>query len=192
MTEMTELCHCGTQPLETRRLILRPFAVEDAEAMFRNWACSEAVTRYLTWPAHSSAEGTRGLLKSWVERYQDPAYYQWGIALKPENEVIGSISVVHLSEKTAAAELGWCLGENWWGQGIMPEAALAVRDYLFDRAGFHRIEAMHDANNPRSGRVMQKIGMRKEGVMRCCGRNNQGICDLVLYAILREDRDQNP
>lgn len=185
---MFELHHCGTQLMETKRLILRPYTVDDAEAMFRNWANSEEVTRYLTWPPHSCADDTRALLAEWEKNCQNTTVYHWGITLKGSSEVIGDISVVHMNEKTASAELGWCMGKAWWGQGIMPEAALAVRDYLFDRVGFHRVEARHDKNNPKSGRVMQKIGMRYEGTKRAADVNNQGICDVVLYAILREDR----
>lgn len=183
-----ELHHCGTQRIETERLILRPYVPEDADAMYKNWACSENVTRYLTWTPHSSPATTRSLLETWVQSYQDPSVYHWGILIKGSDEVIGDISVVHWQENIAAAELGWCLGESWWGQGIMPEAALAVRDYLFDRAGFLRIESRHDKNNPKSGRVMQKIGLLYEGTRRGADHNNQGICDVVLYGMLRDDR----
>lgn len=186
---MFELHHCGTQRMETEHLILRPYTPEDAPAMYRNWACSKTVTQYLTWPPHTSEAATRALLTLWAESYQNPTVYHWGITLRGSDEVIGDISVVHMNEQTAAAELGWCMGQAWWGQGIMPEAALAVRDYLFDRVGFLRIQAQHDRNNPKSGRVMQKIGMQYEGTMRAAAVNNQGICDMVLYAILRDDRN---
>lgn len=187
---MFELHHCGTQRIETERLILRPYTVDDAEAMYQNWASSEEVTRYLTWPPHSSAEATRTLLEGWEESYQNPTVYHWGITLKGSDTVIGDISVVHMNEKTAAAELGWCLGQSFWGKGIMPEAALAVLNFLFDWVGFHRVEARHDKNNPKSGRIMQKIGMQYEGTMRAADVNNQGICDMVQYAILREEWEQ--
>lgn len=188
---MFELHHCGTQVIETERLILRPYTIDDSEAMYQNWARSENVTRYLTWPPHSSVEATRTLLSIWEANYQDPTTYHWGIVLMGTDEVIGDISVVHMNEKTLNAELGWCLGEAWWGRGIMPEAALAVRDYLFDTVGFNRVEARHDKNNPKSGRVMQKIGMLYEGTRRAAGLNNQGICDVVLYGILRDDRNRD-
>lgn len=184
---MLKLHHCGTQRLETERLILRPYVIGDAEAMYRNWANSENVTRYLTWPAHSSVEVTKAVLGDWSESYREPSVYHWGITFKDCDEVIGDIAVVSAEEKTGTAELGWCLGEAWWGRGIMPEAARAVRDYLFDQAGYHRIQAKHDKNNPKSGVVMQKTGMQYEGTMRAAGLNNQGICDLVVYAILKED-----
>ena len=183
-----EFHHCGTKILETERLILRPFRQEDAEAMFQNWASNPNVTKFLTWPVHQSAELTRLLLAEWEKTYEDPATYHWAITLKSDGDVIGDISVVRANDSVFSAELGWCMGEKWWGQGIKPEAALAVHDYLFDRVGYRRLEACHDKNNPKSGRVMQKIGMQYEGARRASGRNNQGICDLCLYGILSEDR----
>ena len=71
----------------------------------------------------------------------------------------------------------------------MPEALKAVLDYLFDTAGMNRVAACHDVNNPKSGRVMEKAGMKKEGVLRQSGKNNQGICDAVWHAMVRIDRE---
>ena len=62
-------------------------------------------------------------------------------------------------------------------------------DYMFDEAEVNRLAAYHDVNNPNSGRVMQKAGMQYEGTHRQAGRNNQGICDMACYAILRSDRN---
>ena len=69
----------------------------------------------------------------------------------------------------------------------MPEALRAVIAYLFEEAGLNRVAACHDVNNPKSGRVMQKAGMTREGVLRAAGRNNQGICDEVWYSILKSE-----
>ena len=74
----------------------------------------------------------------------------------------------------------------------MPEALRAVLDYLFDTAGFRRITARHDVNNPKSGRVMAKAGMLKEGILRGAGKNNQGVCDICCYALLSSDRTPAP
>ena len=177
----------GTQRLETDRLYLRRFTVGDAEDMYRNWASDPEVTRYLTWPCHASAEATAELLKTWVEQYEDGGRFQWAIERKSAPGVIGSIAAVNLDEATNAAEIGYCLSRACWGQGIMPEALRAVMDFLFDEADFNRLTARHDRNNPNSGHVMEKAGMRKEGVLRQGGKNNRGICDLVCYAALRYD-----
>ncbi len=180
--------HIGTQAIETERLILRPFRIADAPAMFRNWASDPAVTRYVTWPTHKNVEETERIVENWVRQTAaDPSFYQWAVELKSLGEPIGSIAVAHLYEDVAGAELGWCLGKPWWGQGIMPEAAEAVIAFLFERAGFHRVAARYDARNEKSGRVMQKLGMVREGVLRQAGRCNAGVCDEVVYSILRSE-----
>ena len=178
----------GTRRIETHRLILRPFRTEDAEDMFENWASDPEVTRFLTWPAHSSVEVTRGLLTAWIPQYEDGGFFNWAIELKETGSVIGSIAVVKLEEAIGSAEIGYCLGRKFWGRGIMPEALRAVMEELFDAAEVLRITAGHDVNNPRSGRVMEKAGMKKEAVLRGSGINNQGICDMALYAAFREDQ----
>ena len=178
----------GTKTIETPRLLLRRFTIEDAEDMYENWASDPEVTRYLTWPTHTDVEITRALLEDWVAKYADGAFFNWAIGLKSTGRVIGNISVVHLREDIDEAVIGYCLSRAYWGQGIMPEALTAVMDYLFDAAGMNRIAAYHDSNNPKSGRVMQKAGMKREGTLRAADRNNQGICDKVLYAMLRSDR----
>ena len=70
----------------------------------------------------------------------------------------------------------------------MSEALKAVMDFLFDEVGVHRIESRHDPNNPNSGAVMRKCGMKYEGTLRQSDRNNQGICDASWYGLLREER----
>lgn len=177
----------GTKTLETDRLILRQFRYEDAEKMFQNWASDAEVTRFLTWPPHPDVDCTRAVLDSWIERYSDLSYYNWGLEWKGKGEILGSISVVKLNEKIEAADIGYCMSRAWWGQGIMPEALRAVIAYLFDEVGLNRIAACHDVNNPKSGRVMQKAGMKLEGIWRAAGINNLGICDEVWYSILRTE-----
>ncbi len=178
----------GTRQIETNRLVLRPFRPDDAEDMFRNWASDPEVTRFLTWPAHASVEVSRTVLDSWISRYENGNFFNWAIEWKETGAVIGNISVVHLNEKTEAADIGYCLGRAFWGRGIMPEALRAVMDYLFDTVGVRRVAACHDVNNPRSGRVMRKAGLKPEGVLRGSGNNNQGVCDEAWYALLQTDR----
>lgn len=181
------LIHKGTQAIETPRLILRRAEMTDGEAMFRNWASDPDVTKFLTWPTYKSLEDTRPTLERWVNGYAKDDYYHWMIVLKELGEPIGSISVVNQRDDIAEAEIGYCIGKAWWHQGIVSEALTAVMDYLFDEVGMNRIEAKHDVNNPHSGGVMKKCGMRYEGISRQSDRNNQGICDLVTYGILRSD-----
>lgn len=178
----------GTKELETNRLILRKFVIDDAQDMYNNWASDVEVTKFLTWPPHSSVEETKILLENWISEYTNKKYFNWAIEYKDLGKVIGSISVVKLNEITDSADIGYCMSRAFWGQGIMPEALGAVINYLFDEVHLNRIAASHDVENPKSGRVMDKAGMRLEGVLRQSGKNNQGICDEVWHAIIKTDR----
>ena len=180
------LTHKGTQTIETSRLILRRAIREDAEPMFRNWATDPEVTKYLTWPPHENVEVTQNLLKRWTTEYEKDDYYHWMIVLKEIGEPIGSLLVTTVG-RAQSAHIGYCIGQKWWHKGIMHEAVQAVIKYLFEEVGYHRVEAMHDPNNPNSGRVMRKCGMKYEGTTHASDRNNQGICDADHYAILRSD-----
>ena len=180
--------HLGTQTIETHRLLLRPFRASDAPAMFRNWAGDGAVTEYVTWKTHASEQESAGIAAAWEKQTaEDPDFYQWAIVLKSLGEPIGSISAIHLDEKTESAELGWCIGRAWWGRGVMPEAGAAVIAFLFDEVGLNRVAARFDTRNPKSGRVMEKLGMTFEGVLRQAGRCNAGLCDEAFYSILRSE-----
>lgn len=184
--------HIGTQIIETQRLILRPFTMADATAMYENWASDPEVTRYLTWPTHSSIEITRMVLRDWTEGYEYPDRYNWAITLKGgDDRPIGNISAVYVYEKIDAVEIGYCMGRPWWGGGIMTEALKGVIGYFMDQVCTNRIAARHDINNPASGRVMQKAGMTYEGTLRQVDRNNTGLCDASYYSILAEEWRRN-
>lgn len=182
------LTHKGTKRIETERLVLRRFTMEDAQAMYDNWASDDDVTRYLTWPTHTDIGVSRWVLNDWVGSYEKDDYYQWAIVLKELGQPIGSIAVVDHRDDVGKASIGYCMGKRWWHRGIMPEALRAVIGFLMDEVGFQRVEAVHAPENPNSGAVMRKAGMTYEGTLRRNGRNNQGICDECYYGILAEER----
>lgn len=181
--------HIGTQTIETNRLILRRFALSDAQAMFDNWASDNEVTTYLTWPAHTDVSVTERVLGDWIPQYEQETCYRWAITLKENGpEPIGSIDVVRWLEDGEVPEIGYCMGKRWWHQGIMSEALGAVIGFLFGRVGVERIMARHDVNNPHSGGVMRKCGMKFQRVQEKANRNNQGECDCACYLIERTDK----
>lgn len=180
--------HIGTKTYETERLIIRPFVENDAKSVFENWASDDEVTKYLTWSSHQNVEASLGYVRYCIQQYFNPSYYQWGIELKSTHELIGNISVVSCIEELECMELGWVIGKKYWGNGYMPEAAKKVLDVLFDEVGANCVYAGHDVNNPKSGRVMQKIGMKYEGILRQFGKNNQGIVDCARYSMIKADR----
>lgn len=180
------LTHKGTQPIHTERLLLRKFRVDDARAMFDNWANDERVTRFLTWTPHGSPDLTKQLLDSWCAAYKNPSTYNWAIVLA--GKVIGNISVVQLNEKSEYADLGYCMGCAYWNKGIMTEAAKAVINYLFTEVGVNRVGISHAVKNPASGKVAQKCGLAYEGTKREYYKTSSGeFLDISEYGILRRE-----
>ena len=180
------LNHQGTVPLTGERLVLRPYRLEDAPAMYQNWCSDPEVCRFLTWHPHQDVAETEALLSLWVPAYCQDACYRWGITL--DGELIGNISVVRWNERNVVAELGYCLGRQWWGQGYMTEAFRLVIDFLFQQVGFRRIAMRHARENIGSGRVMQKAGLKYEGCMLQAERLLDGsFADICLYGLLNEN-----
>ncbi len=177
----------GTIKLETNRLILRPFKITDAQAVFENYASSDTVTKYMTWQTHSDINATEYYLRGLIESYKGGKTFDWAIELKNENKVIGSIGAKKLDENVSKIEVGYCIGEKWWNQGIATEALKEIIRFLFEEVGLNRIEAYHDVRNLASGRVMQKCGMKCEGILRQFYPFNGGVSDVYIYSILKDD-----
>lgn len=177
----------GTKVIETKRLRLRPFIMEDAWALYHNWASDPEVTKFLTWPAYQFEETAVERMHYYQDVYQKGGTSDWAIELKELGQVIGSIGVVDSNERAKSVHVGYCIGRNWWHQGIMSEAFSAVIAYFFEETDVLRVEARHDPRNPHSGDVMLKCGLQYEGTLRQCDWNNQGICDATYYGILKEE-----
>jgi ribosomal-protein-alanine N-acetyltransferase len=130
---------------------------------------------------------TENVLKEWIKKYKDPSFHQWAIVLKDINEPIGTISVVDKNEQLDILHIGYCIGSKWWSKGITSEAFAAIIPFLFEEVGANRIESQHDPNNPNSGNVMKKCGLKYEGTMRQADFSNQGIVDACMYSLLRKE-----
>ena len=107
--------------------------------------------------------------------------------LKEIGEPVGTISVVGKDDKLGIVHIGYCIGSRWWHQGITSEAFRAVIPFFFNEVGVNRIESQHDPNNPHSGDVMKKCGLKYEGTLRQADYNNKGIVDAAVYSILRSE-----
>ena len=185
------MTHKGTVTLETERLILRRFTLDDAEAMFHNWANDPKVTKYLTWPTHTDSSVSKAVIESWLPLYQKNNHYSWAIVKRELGEPIGSIAAVEHHDDIKMVHIGYCIGQKWWRQGYTSEALGELIRFFFEDVGVNRIESRHDSNNPNSGRVMLKCGLKYEGTSYQADVSNQGIVDAVRYAILADDYFDN-
>lgn len=178
----------GTKTLETNRLILRKFTIQDAEGMYNNWVTDKECCKYLSWDVHKNIEETIELLQKWIEQYNDN-YYNWVVELKQTKEIIGSISVIENNKKNLYCELAYCYGSKYWNNGYATEALRRVIDYLLNECNYNLIEADHILENVASGKVMEKAGMNKEAILkqRLFNKNLNKICDIVVYSITKDN-----
>ena len=144
--------------LETERLILRPFTMDDAQEMFTGWASDEEVARYVTWPVHETIETTKQILAEWVSAYEKPERLNFAVTLKESRKMIGGIDVVgYLGGVKGTPVIGYALSRKYWNKGYMTEACRCLLDYLF-RQGYDQVRIDAMAENTASNRVIQKCG----------------------------------
>lgn len=169
--------------LETDRLLLRPMRVSDAQDMYE-YASNPDVTRYLLWRPHDTPSYTRSYLEYLGGRYRLGSCREWAVILKSEGRMIGTSGFAAIDCPNRVGELGYVLNPAYRGQGFSPEAARRVISFGFDVLGLHRIEARYMIGNDASQRVMEKIGMRYEGVRRESMLVKGAYRDIGICAIL--------
>lgn len=145
--------------LETERLILRPVSPEDYREVFR-WCGDPKVNKYMIYPLYHNAEAVRDWLES---RCTDsPDEFDYGFVLKETGELIGEGGMYYHSEEDLW-HIGYNLRSDLWGRGLTTEAMGAIIDYVRDVRQVRAIEAYLAVDNPASGAVMRKLGLRCVG-----------------------------
>lgn len=170
--------------LQTERLILRSWTLEDLDD-FYEYAQSLEVGPDAGWPPHKSREESQKILKSFIKNDE-----VWAVEYKENGKVIGSIGL-HKDEMRTGINskmLGYVLSQDYWGRGIMTEAAKKVIEYGFKEKGLDLISVVHFRFNYRSKRVIEKCGFKYEGTLRKGQKLFDGrIVDLVCYSMLKEE-----
>lgn len=179
-----------SQPdLVTARLRLRPFSAADSRAVQALAGAREVADTTLTIPHPYPGDAAA----SWIATHR-PAWtartsVTYAITDVTDGILVGAVGLA-LVPAHASAEVGYWIGVPAWGRGYATEAAAALFDYAFGGLGVHRVEGRHFTRNAASGRVMQKLGMRPEGVMREAVRRWGRFEDLALYAVLSPEWQQ--
>lgn len=154
------LHHVGTQFLETNRLVLRRYQISDADDMYRNWVTDPEVCRFWQWKPHKNIDETKTLLSGWISEYEKSDTYHWVIVLKKNAEAIGYLYLADIDDINNSLSIHYALSRKHWNKGIMTEACNCVMDFAFTVLGAQRIYSYHHKDNPASGRVLQKSGLR--------------------------------
>ena len=151
--------------LNTPRLVLRRMEPSDAQDMFE-YACRTDVTKYLTWYPHTSVHYTRDYLEYLEGKYATGDFFDWAITLRENGKMIGTCGFTRFDFENDSAEVGYVLNPDYRGHQIIPEALHAIMRFGFENLLLNRIEAHYIVGNDASRRVMEKMGMRFEGVAR--------------------------
>ena len=174
-------------PLETERLLLREMRVED-EADVHEYASDPEVARLMIWGPNTREATREFLTRALATQTQWPRpNVGLAIELKSEGRMIGSIELRISDEPNRTADLGYVLNRSYWGRGYMTESARAVLNVAFNELKLHRVWATCHAQNRASYRVMEQLGMRREGLFLKNAREKGEWRDTYLYAVLAEE-----
>jgi [ribosomal protein S5]-alanine N-acetyltransferase len=172
--------------LHTQRLILRPFEMADARDVQRLAGDHAIADTTLNIP-HPYEDG---MAEQWIAthkpQFEAGEQATFAIALQATSELVGAIGLV-INRRFDRAELGYWIGRPYWNHDYCTEAGRAVVSYGFTELNLNRIHAYHLSRNPASGRVMEKLGMTREGLLRQHAKKWGKYEDLVEYGLLRED-----
>ncbi|GAB4281827.1 MAG: GNAT family N-acetyltransferase [Opitutales bacterium] len=171
--------------LKTKRLLLRPFVLEDAPRVTEIAQDREVADTTQSIPHPYTIEDARNWILPQYRDTQEGRLYTWAITLQSSREIIGATNLeIHAQYRWA--DLGYWLGKNYWRQGYATESARCLLEYSFKVLQVHRVQAYHMSRNAPSGRVLQKLNMRYEGTRRQAMIKWGIFEDLDYYAILRD------
>jgi ribosomal-protein-alanine N-acetyltransferase len=175
--------------LRTERLLLRPFDVTDAARLAELASARAIADTMISVPYPLSVDRARCEIARFEAEWESGAAATFAIALREHAEnCVGSIAIRHIDREHEEGELSFWIAEAAQGNGYVSEAAGAVVDYAFRELGLNRVCAYHMVRNAASGHVLAKIGMSLEGRLRQRVRKWGEYEDVLLWAVLRQDR----
>ncbi|GGL60914.1 GNAT family N-acetyltransferase [Sporolactobacillus putidus] len=187
------MINIGTQTIETDRLLLRRFTLNDANDMLKNWINDEEVQLNYGEPVYENIDSVTELLNHWIAAYCNDEYYRWAIILRENNENIGQIAFCDIDLNHNYADVEYCIGRSYQRKGYASEALSALIKFTFEKTGLNRLQAFHRGRNMSSGKVLQKSMMNYEGTLRQSFfyKDENEYDDRVYYGILKDDYLKN-
>jgi RimJ/RimL family protein N-acetyltransferase len=171
--------------IETERLVLRIPKFTDAAVLFDTYMQDPEVTRYVMWRPHTSIDQTIEFLKGCIAAWEGERRFPYVILLKGSDNPIGMVDF-HITGTIVG--IGYVMGRAYWGKGYMPEAVQIIVNWALEQPSIYRVCADCDVENTASARVMEKVGMQREGVLRRYSIHpniNDEPRDCYLYAIVK-------
>lgn len=172
--------------IETDRLLLRKMQMGDASDVFE-YASDPKVLHYAIWPAHNSIEDSKLFINLVMDKLRKHQVLRWGIVHKADMKLIGTVALFNWIRKHGWAEIGYALSSKYWGCGYMTEAVVAAIAFGFDTMKLNRIHGKCKVSNFASARVMEKAGMKFDGILRQHKFEKGLYHDLKGYSILKSE-----
>lgn len=176
--------------IEASRVRLRYLEESDIDSLFEIFSDEETVRYWSSPPFANRAEAAK-LLADIQRMFAEKTLFQWGIALKSDDGIIGTATLFHLDPKNRRAEIGYALNRRVWGKGYVNEALNSLLRFAFTEMNLHRIEADVDPRNAASIRVLERLGFQREGFLRerwLVGGKTQ---DALFYGLLKSEFNEN-
>lgn len=172
--------------IDTKRLRLRPLRQEDASVFFEVWSDPEAM-RYFSFLPMQDIGQAQARVADKLQSLNDGSSVTCVIELADTGKVLGDCALFNGVAHSQRAEIGFCLGRKFWGNGYMVEAASALIEHGFKNVGLRRIEADVDPRNLSSIQLLERLGFRREGHLRERWIIGGEVMDTALYGLLRSD-----
>lgn len=172
------------QPIETERLIIRKLALTDVKDCFAITSDSRVLKMMVALSAHKTLKETEQYLSEVIAQYERNEPIWWAVVEKASNKVVGFCGFFEYKPRFRRAEIGYMLGYDYWGKGYAIEASRAVIGYGFETMSLNRIEATVDPDNIASIKILEKLGMQYEGLLRKRVICNGQLRDRKMYGLL--------
>ncbi len=185
----TSLLFKNNPIFETSRLVLRKLEVQDATEYFDILSDPETI-RHTRWGLSQEVKDTITYLEYLEQKYQLKQAYHWGVVDKESQKLIGRVAFISFDKENDRTEIGYVISRLYWNKGLITEAAKELIDYGFNELEVNRIEAKCNEDNLGSERVMQKIGMKLEGILREQLKMNGKYHNQKMYSLIKSDCKQ--
>lgn len=176
-----------TLPMETERLLLRPFQLEDTMDVLQNWASDPQVQHMYREPVYTTPDAVMQMLERYLHQCDTKSACRWAICPRETGRCIGQISYYLIDTKNHWAELEYCMGRAFQKKGFMTEAVRAAIKYGFETMQLHKVQISHITTNSASRRVIEKCGFHYDGTLRDAIYTAPDYVDRLFYSILESE-----
>ena len=165
-------------------LTLRLPGAEHVEALFALGRDPE-VTRWFSWGPYTSVAEPRAWVAGAAARRASGTAFE--LVIERDEGVLGVTSLTELSRRDRRAMVGTWFGREFWGTGANAECKALVLHLAFETLGLERVGAYSEVHHERSQRALEKVGFSREGVLRAWHRHPDGVHDVVIFGLLRDE-----